>query len=84
MVDILVGWHIDSSQNPSVRSFVSEVLLGWHSFWILDLEFSSDLLRSFMEDLEAFTDDVGKAKGSSEMADCCERILSLTQVMKTG
>ena len=34
-----------------------------------------------MEDLEAFTEDVAKANNSTEMADCCERILSLTQVI---
>jgi hypothetical protein len=44
------------------------------------MEFSSDLLKSFMEDLEAFTDDVAKANKPAEMADCCERILSLIQV----
>jgi len=33
-----------------------------------------------MEDLEAFTQDVAKAKEASEMAVCCERILSLIQV----
>ena len=44
------------------------------------MEFSSNLLCSFMEDLEAFTQDVAKAKEASEMAVCCERILSLIQV----
>ena len=44
------------------------------------MEFSSDLLKSFMEDLESFTDDVAKANQPAEMADCCERILSLIQV----
>jgi len=34
-----------------------------------------------MEDLEAFTQDVAKAKEASEMAVCCERILSLIQVI---
>jgi hypothetical protein len=33
-----------------------------------------------MEDLEAFTDDVAKANEATEMADYCERILSLIQV----
>ena len=54
-VDILVGWHIDSSQKPSVRVFTSQALLKWHTFWIIDLEFSSGLLKQFMEDAEAFT-----------------------------
>ena len=47
-----------------------------------DMEFSSDLLKSFMEDLEAFTEDVAKANKPAEMADCCERILSLIQVQQ--
>ena len=57
-MDILVGWHIDSAQTPSVRSHMSEVLLSWNSYWIIDMEFSSSLLKQFMEDLDAFDKEV--------------------------
>ncbi len=43
--------------------------------------YSSDLLRSFMEDLEAFTNDVLDAKTPDQMKDISERILSLIQVI---
>ena len=48
VVDILVGWHIDSSQSPTARTCISTVLLSWHSLWIIDMEFSSSLLKRKM------------------------------------
>ncbi len=58
IVDILVGWHVDIGQSPSLKMHISSVLLSWHSFWIIDLEFSAGLLRQFIEDVESFTEDV--------------------------
>ena len=84
VVDILVGWHIDSTQTPSVRSHMSEVLLSWNSYWIIDMEFSSSLLRQFMEDLDAFDKEVDSSDGSAaEIRDVAERTLSLMQVFNT-
>ena len=82
-VDILVGWHIDSSQKPSVRVFTSQALLKWHTFWIIDLEFSSGLLKQFMEDAEAFTEDVRLAETYQEVTDVCQHILAVLQVFNT-
>ncbi len=83
VVDIMVGWHIDSSQDPAVRIRTSEVLLSWHSFWVIDMEFSSSLLRHFMEDLGAHADDVARTESRDELRQLCERILSLVQVFNT-
>ncbi len=83
IVDILVGWHIDSSQTPSVRSRTSEILLSWHSFWIIDLEFSSSLLSHFMEDIETCSNDIGTSTSREEIRFCCEKLLSLVQVFNT-
>ena len=58
IVDILVGWHVDIGQSPSLKMHISSVLLSWHSFWIIDLDFSAGLLRQFIEDVESFTEDV--------------------------
>ena len=85
-VDILVGWHIDSSQKPSVRLFTSQALLKWHTFWIIDLEFSSGLLKQFIEDVEAFTDDVQGSNpdgGGGDVQEVCHHILAVIQVFNT-
>ena len=83
VVDILVGWHIDSTQTPSVRSHMSEVLLSWNSYWIIDMEFSSSLLKQFMEDLDAFDKEVDSSDRASDIRDVSERTLSLMQVFNT-
>ena len=54
IVDILVGWHVDTGQSPTLKMQISSVLLSWHSFWIIDLEFSAGLLSQFVEDIGNF------------------------------
>ena len=87
IVDILVGWHVDIGQSPSLKMHISSVLLSWHSFWIIDLEFSAGLLRQFIEDVESFTEDV-EEYNSNEQADqdfdeITEKIASVVQVFNT-
>lgn len=62
VVDILVGWHIDSSQKLGVRNYTSDVLLHWHTFWINDMESSTNLLKQFIEDLTEELDTLKKEK----------------------
>ncbi len=83
VVDILVGWHIDSSQTPQLRHYMSDSLLSWHGFWVLDMEFSSSLLRQFIEDLIAFSEDVSEASTLSQTEEHCQRVLALVQVFNT-
>lgn len=82
-MDILVGWHVDVGQTPALKMHISSVLLSWHSFWIIDLEFSAGLLRQFIEDIESFTEDVEQCQDAEELTDCVERISSVVQVFNT-
>eukprot|EP00094_Tigriopus_californicus_P005418 TCALIF_05224-PA protein Name:"Similar to Smg1 Serine/threonine-protein kinase SMG1 (Mus musculus)" AED:0.14 eAED:0.15 QI:0/0.66/0.5/1/0/0/4/861/3250 len=83
VVDILVGWHIDSCQSPQVRSFVSKTLLSWHAFWILDMEFSSVLLRQFMEDFQEHFYEVQQTEDLPTLDELSQKILALIQVLNT-
>ena len=80
-MDILVGWHVDIGQSPALKLHISSVLLSWHSFWIIDLEFSAGLLRQFIEDVESFTEDVEEC--TEELNECIEKIASVVQVFNT-
>lgn len=53
-VDILVGWHIDSSQKDKVIEYTATALTGFQDFWSADLSFSVTLLGQFLEDMEAY------------------------------
>ena len=54
-VDILVGWHIDIQQEASLIDFISHALVSLHDFWIKDMSFSVELLKQFLEDMEAYS-----------------------------
>ncbi|XP_069566221.1 serine/threonine-protein kinase SMG1 isoform X2 [Brachyistius frenatus] len=67
-VDILVGWHIDHTQKQALTQQVSAatcpcLCLGWlqslEQFWVADLTFSTTLLGQFLEDMEAYAEDLG-------------------------
>ncbi|XP_023677609.2 serine/threonine-protein kinase SMG1 isoform X1 [Paramormyrops kingsleyae] len=57
-VDILVGWHIDHTQKQSLTIQVSGWLQSLEQFWVADLTFSTTLLGQFLEDMEAYAEDL--------------------------
>eukprot|EP00062_Callorhinchus_milii_P009126 gi/632952733/ref/XP_007892012.1/ PREDICTED: serine/threonine-protein kinase SMG1 [Callorhinchus milii] len=65
-VDILVGWHIDHTQKHSLTQQVSGWLQCLEQFWVADLGFSTTLLGQFLEDMEAYAEDLSHvASGES-------------------
>ncbi|XP_056143769.1 serine/threonine-protein kinase SMG1 [Lampris incognitus] len=67
-VDILVGWHIDHTQRQSLTLQVSGWLQSLEQFWVADLTFSTTLLGQFLEDMEAYAEDLSHV-GSGEILD---------------
>ncbi|XP_047215191.1 serine/threonine-protein kinase SMG1-like [Girardinichthys multiradiatus] len=57
-VDILVGWHIDHTQRQALTQQVSAWLQSLEQFWVADLTFSTTLLGQFLEDMEAYAEDL--------------------------
>ena len=55
-VDILVGWHIDSTQKEALTRFTSESLISLQQFWMTEISFSVTLLGQFLEDMEAYAE----------------------------
>lgn len=55
-VDILIGWHIDATQQHSVIKFTSSALIGFQQFWISDINFTVTLLGQFLEDMESYAE----------------------------
>ena len=85
-MDILVGWHVDTGQSPGLKMHISSVLLSWHSFWIIDLDFSAGLLRQFIEDLESFAEDILEYNTNAhdqDLHECVEKIAKVVQVFDT-
>lgn len=66
IVDIIVGWHLETEQKPVVKLHCSSVLQSFHHYWEADSKFTLDLLGQLLEDIEAcqdqFNDDNKKLK----------------------
>lgn len=91
-VDILVGWHIDSTQQKSVVIYASRCLQKLRSFWISDLQFTLTLLGQFLEDMEGYDEELSSPEsgrispgddGSPTPRECILRITSLISVFNT-
>ncbi|XP_034180761.2 serine/threonine-protein kinase Smg1 isoform X1 [Osmia lignaria lignaria] len=91
-VDILVGWHIDSTQQKAIATYASRSLQRLRSFWIADLQFTLTLLGQFLEDMESYDEelslpDSGRSSPGDETSptpkECIRRITSLISVFNT-
>lgn len=92
-VDILVGWHIDSTQQKAIASYASRSLQRLRTFWIADLQFTLTLLGQFLEDMESYDEELtlpesGRSSPGDEVQsptprDCIVRITSLISVFNT-
>lgn len=58
-MDILVGWHIDTQQKPSLIDYISKSLIQLKDFWVENMMFSVGLLKQFLEDMEAYSNVSG-------------------------
>ncbi len=54
-VDLLVGWHIDVQQDQSLIDLISSTLISMGEFWTKDMPFSVELLKQFLEDMDAYS-----------------------------
>ncbi|KAL6442065.1 hypothetical protein ACFW04_002410 [Cataglyphis niger] len=91
-VDILVGWHIDSTQQKSVVLYASRCLQKLRSFWISDLQFTLTLLGQFLEDMEGYDEELSSPESGRISPDddeaptpreCILKITSLISVFNT-
>ncbi|XP_048245963.1 serine/threonine-protein kinase SMG1-like isoform X1 [Haliotis rufescens] len=90
-VDILVGWHIDATQKEALIRYTSQALVSFHMFWTSDLSFSLTLLGQFLEDMEAYAEDLNLNMTVQPLADedlppaeeCITKISALLRVFTT-
>lgn len=91
-VDILVGWHIDLTQQKPIVAYASRSLQKMRSFWLADLQFTLTLLGQFLEDMESYDEELslpnsGRSSPGDEstpcMKECILKITSLISVFNT-
>jgi len=57
--------------------------MSWNSFWVMDLEFSSGLLRQFMEDLDAYVEEVDSTDDGRHLKESLNSMAALVHVFTT-
>lgn len=56
VVDICIGWHLETEQKAEIRGEVSQLLQNLSPFWRIDMNFTKSLLGQFIEDIESCQD----------------------------
>ncbi|KAG9306966.1 hypothetical protein G9A89_000880, partial [Geosiphon pyriformis] len=52
IIDLLVGWHIDTSISDTLHNLISDSFKRLRPFWSKNLEFAYELLSHFLADME--------------------------------
>lgn len=79
VVDILIAWHIDPSQDNSVIEFISSILVELRPYWLKDMNFTIILLYQFLEDMESYLNETNRRKELEKI----EKISALLKVFNT-
>ncbi|KAL1381154.1 hypothetical protein pipiens_013674 [Culex pipiens pipiens] len=80
IVDIVVGWHLETDQTAEVKKHCSKVLHSFRDFWNDDLEFSLNLLTQFVEDMGICGEDLeGVDPGNG--AQCTASAISFSSLL---
>lgn len=61
IADVIIGWCIDTSEERNIQKCFEEALVKFQPFWIANLEFTLNLLSQFLEDADAYAEDLGSA-----------------------
>lgn len=86
IVDIVIGWHLETDQVLSIKQHCSIILQTFKSFWLSDITFTRNLLNQFHEDIMSYRDDIintaeGAKSGKTDSPTpeiCCGSIVGAT------
>lgn len=66
VVDIIVGWHLETEQKSKVKLHCSIVLQSFQQCWETDSKFTLDLLGQLLEDIEACQEKFNGSGGDDD------------------
>lgn len=62
VVDIMIGWHLETQQPLGFKHHCSMVLQSFKPFWLRDMPFTRSLLAQFLEDIGIYRDEMVRKK----------------------
>lgn len=57
IVDIVIGWHLETDQSLPIEKHCSQILQSFQPFWINDVTFTRNLLGQFLEDMVSYREE---------------------------
>lgn len=64
IVDIVIGWHLETDQSIEIKEHCSMILQTFKSFWLNDVKFTRNLLSQFLEDIITYRQDLQQRSAS--------------------
>lgn len=62
VVDIMIGWHLETQQPLGFKHHCSMVLQSFKPFWLRDMPFTRSLLAQFLEDIGIYRNEMVRKK----------------------
>ncbi|VVC40721.1 Hypothetical protein CINCED_3A013789 [Cinara cedri] len=82
-VDILVGWHIDTSQSIETNKRISQCIFRLSTYWTADMSFTLGLLEQLLEDMSSISDEFERNDKTDELNGDLDKILAFIRVFST-
>ncbi|XP_050541278.1 serine/threonine-protein kinase SMG1 [Daktulosphaira vitifoliae] len=82
-VDILVGWHIDTSQSNETNKRISQCIYQLSTYWTADMSFTLGLLDQLLEDMSSISNEFEQEENSEEIDCSLDKILAFIRVFCT-
>lgn len=67
IVDIIIGWHLESQQSREVKHHCSVALQCFRKCWLNESDFSKNLLRSLSEDVDSCLEKLSESSGEQKV-----------------
>lgn len=75
-VDILVGWHIDTSQSIDTNKRISQCIFRLSTYWMADMSFTLGLLEQLLEDMSSISDEFEQNEKTNHLNGDLDKILA--------
>lgn len=75
-VDILVGWHIDTSQSIETNKRISQCIFRLSTYWTADMSFTLGLLEQLLEDMSSISDGFEQSDKTDKLSGDLDKILA--------
>lgn len=75
-MDILVGWHIDTSQSIETNKRISQCIYHLSTYWTADMSFTLGLLEQLLDDMSSISNEFEQNDKTDDFNEDLDKILA--------